>query len=346
MRAETRQSTAAAAGPPASEPPPPKPNFEPEDRPKKEPTKPEAFLARQRQLGSLGGKCAGSVGENKFLVEVAVDGRARCQLRTCKEPLKIGELRLGKRPPSRPVGKSILHEVVMNRHRHAIEQAQTRRNISFPPRSLRHGHNPKVTWYHPECAMKAFLACSAKSRVVEKVEDIDHGWDALSDTNKAFIRSIIDGAPKSQAPRKIQRKPSPPTENQRDGRELVGAEAGRLPQFVARRLVPGENCERDTRHLRGPLLGLGHAARPFDVQKALAPQGLRLRLGRPLGAESPRPGPRTTSCGRTSSPKVRTRAARACTGRPKRAPTARRCTTCSTCSPNQVTRRTKDSRKA
>ena len=106
MRAETRQSTAAAAGPPASEPPPPKPNFEPEDRPKKEPTKPEAFLARQRQLGSLGGKCAGSVGENKFLVEVAVDGRARCQLRTCKEPLKIGELRLGKRPPSRPVWKS------------------------------------------------------------------------------------------------------------------------------------------------------------------------------------------------------------------------------------------------
>ena len=117
MRAETRQSTAAAAQPPASEPPPPKPNFEPEDRPKKEPTKPEAFLARQRQLGSLGGKCAGSVGENKFLVEVAVDGRARCQLRTCKEPLKIGELRLGKRPPSLPVWKSILHEV------DAIEQA-------------------------------------------------------------------------------------------------------------------------------------------------------------------------------------------------------------------------------
>ena len=46
--------------------------------------------------------------------------------------------------------------------------------------------------------MKAFLACSAKSRVVEKVEDIDEGWDALSDTNKAFIRSVIDGAPKSR----------------------------------------------------------------------------------------------------------------------------------------------------
>ena len=117
MRAETRQSTAAAAGPPASEPPPPKPNFEPEDRPKKEPTKPEAFLARQRQLGSLGGKCAGSVGENKFLVEVAVDGRARCQLRTCKEPLKIGELRLGKRPPSRPVWKSTATATPSSKHR-------------------------------------------------------------------------------------------------------------------------------------------------------------------------------------------------------------------------------------
>ena len=142
MRAETRQSTAAAAQPPASEPPPPKPNFEPEDRPKKEPTKPEAFLARQRQLGSLGGKCAGSVGENKFLVEVAVDGRARCQLRTCKEPLKIGELRLGKRPPSRPVWKSILHEVVMNRHRHAIEHA-SRHLISTQvaaPRPQPQGH--------------------------------------------------------------------------------------------------------------------------------------------------------------------------------------------------------------
>ena len=50
-------------------------------------------LTRQQALGRLGGKCAGSIGENKFAVEVAADGRSRCQLRTCKEPLKIGELR-------------------------------------------------------------------------------------------------------------------------------------------------------------------------------------------------------------------------------------------------------------
>ena len=83
-------STERDGQPPASEPSPVKTG-----PPQSGPLKPEAFLARQRQLGSLGGKCAGSVGENKFLVQLAVDGRARCQLRTCKEPLQIGELRLG-----------------------------------------------------------------------------------------------------------------------------------------------------------------------------------------------------------------------------------------------------------
>ena len=75
-------STERDGQPPASEPPPVTANFEPPpDPPKSErPLKPEAFLARQRQLGSLGGKCAGSVGENKFLVQLAVDGRARCPL--------------------------------------------------------------------------------------------------------------------------------------------------------------------------------------------------------------------------------------------------------------------------
>ena len=158
----------AHAVPRVGETPLARPDLEPPELPKAGHSKPEADLTPQQRFGSLGGKCAGSVGENKFLVEVAVDGRARCQLRTCKEPLKVGELRLGKRPPS-----------------------------------LRHGHKPKVTWYHPECAMEAFRGCSKKSRVVKKVEDIDHGWDDLSDTNKAFIRSVVDNAAKSRAPRKI-----------------------------------------------------------------------------------------------------------------------------------------------
>ena len=58
---------------PASEPSPVKAG-----PPQSGPLKPEAFLARQRQLGSLGGKCAGSVGENKFLV-ASSDGRCSLQ---------------------------------------------------------------------------------------------------------------------------------------------------------------------------------------------------------------------------------------------------------------------------
>ena len=128
-------------------------------------------LTRQQALGRLGGKCAGSIGENKFAVEVAADGRSRCQLRTCKVPLKIGELRLGKRPPS-----------------------------------LRHGQNKKCTWYHPECAMVAFAACSKKSRVVERVEDIDYGFESLSAKDQQRIRKAIANRPIDKSV--VQRKPS------------------------------------------------------------------------------------------------------------------------------------------
>ncbi|CAH0367603.1 unnamed protein product, partial [Pelagomonas calceolata] len=128
-------------------------------------------LTRQQALGRLGGKCAGSIGENKFAVEVAADGRSRCQLRTCKVPLKIGELRLGKRPPS-----------------------------------LRHGQNKKCTWYHPECAMVAFAACSKKSRVVERVEDIDYGFESLSAKDQQRIRKAIANRPVDKSV--VQRKPS------------------------------------------------------------------------------------------------------------------------------------------
>lgn len=126
-------------------------------------------LTRQQALGRLGGKCAGSIGANKFAVEVAADGRSRCQLRSCKQPLKIGELRLGKRPPS-----------------------------------LRHGQNKKCTWYHPECAMVAFAACSKKSRVVETVQDIDYGFDGLSAKDQARIRKAVENAPKGESVRVVK----------------------------------------------------------------------------------------------------------------------------------------------
>ena len=54
--------------------------------------------SRQQALGALGGTVSGNIGDNKFLVERARDGRSVCQLRTCKRQILEGELRLGKRP--------------------------------------------------------------------------------------------------------------------------------------------------------------------------------------------------------------------------------------------------------
>ena len=134
----------------------------------------EQGTSRQQALGRLGGTCAGLLGSNKFAVEVAADGRARCQLRGCKIPLKISELRLGKKPPS-----------------------------------LRHGTAKKTKWYHPACAMVAFARCSKKSRVVKMVEDIDFGFDALSETDQQRIRAVVDegAAPARRAARARAAKP-------------------------------------------------------------------------------------------------------------------------------------------
>ena len=117
-------------------------------------------LLRRQELGRLGGRLAGNVGENRFRVGRAPDNRSVCQLRTCKQPILKGELRLGKQPPS-----------------------------------LRHGHNPKVTWYHPRCAMKSFASCTKNSRVIKKVEDIDEGFSELDNEEQALIRRVVDGVP-------------------------------------------------------------------------------------------------------------------------------------------------------
>ena len=95
---------------------------------------------------------------HELLVDVAKDGRAICKLRTCRVPLKVGVLRLGRRPPS----------------------------------------SCKVAWYHPECAMVAFA--TARTLVLEKVEDIDHGFDALSAADQARIRTVVDATARDRAP--------------------------------------------------------------------------------------------------------------------------------------------------
>ena len=91
----------------------------------------------QEELGRIGGMCAGRIGENKFCAGVVKDTRSRCQYRHCRcRPLTPGMPRIGKKPPS-----------------------------------LRYGTSLKTTWYHLECAFKAFRSCARKSRVVRSVDD-------------------------------------------------------------------------------------------------------------------------------------------------------------------------------
>ncbi|KAK7248662.1 hypothetical protein SO694_00040066 [Aureococcus anophagefferens] len=76
--------------------------------------------ASQQGLGRIGGKLAGHIGENRFVVGAADDGRSKRQSILCREYLRPGEPRIGKRPPS-----------------------------------VRWGHSPK-RWYHIDCCFASF----------------------------------------------------------------------------------------------------------------------------------------------------------------------------------------------
>ena len=112
----------------------------------------------QEQLGRIGGRCAGRIGDNKFVVGYVKDTRSRCQYGKCADRmLEEGTLRVGKRPPS-----------------------------------LRHGTSKKTTWYHCQCAFAAFRKCARKSRTIRSIDDIDEGFEALKEADQALLMSEID----------------------------------------------------------------------------------------------------------------------------------------------------------
>ena len=109
----------------------------------------------QKDLGSIGGKLAGKVGENKYLARprrprrrasirsrgrskrgararaqagVTQDTRSKCQYKGCRHALVPGDVRLGKKAP----------------------------NYQF-------GHSPKTKWYHVECMFESFKARPARA---------------------------------------------------------------------------------------------------------------------------------------------------------------------------------------
>ena len=94
--------------------------------------------ASQQGLGRIGGKLAGHIGENRFVVGAADDGRSKCQSILCREYLRPGEPRIGKRPPS-----------------------------------VRWGHSPKTKWYHIDCCFASFERTCKTSKTITSVDDIE-----------------------------------------------------------------------------------------------------------------------------------------------------------------------------
>ena len=134
----------------------------------------------QKELGRIGGRLAGHVGDNKYVAEITRDGRSKCTYKDCRQPLIKGEYRLGKRPPS-----------------------------------VRYGHSPKTRWYHIDCCFKSFGSVTKKSKTITSLDDIERVRHVFPPSEVTRIERLIaehkarlnaiDQAP----PPKKRRAPSP-----------------------------------------------------------------------------------------------------------------------------------------
>ena len=131
-----------------------------------------------RELGAIGGSCAGHIGDNKFVAAESGGPRSsKCQWLKCGSPqLPLSAPRIGKKPPS-----------------------------------LRFGTSPKTTWYHIGCAFRAFRSYSWRSRVIRSVDDFivneETGRSTFYDLSHAtraavvaemaaFNRDVVGGGPR------------------------------------------------------------------------------------------------------------------------------------------------------
>ena len=110
----------------------------------------------QKELGRIGGRLAGHVGDNKYVAEITRDGRSKCTYKDCRQPLIKGEYRLGKRPPS-----------------------------------VRYGHSPKTRWYHIDCCFKSFGSVTKKSKTITSLDDIERVRHVFPPSEVARIERLI-----------------------------------------------------------------------------------------------------------------------------------------------------------
>ena len=134
----------------------------------------------QKELGRIGGRLAGHVGDNRYVAEITRDGRSKCTYKDCRQPLIKGEYRLGKRPPS-----------------------------------VRYGHSPKTRWYHIDCCFKSFGSVTKKSKTITSLDDIERVRHVFPPSEVLRIERLIAehkarlNAMSEAPPPKKRRAPSP-----------------------------------------------------------------------------------------------------------------------------------------
>ena len=134
----------------------------------------------QKELGRIGGRLAGHVGDNKYVAEITRDGRSKCTYKDCRQPLIKGEYRLGKRPPS-----------------------------------VRYGHSPKTRWYHIDCCFKSFGSVTRKSKTITSLDDIERVRHVFPPSEVTRIERLIAehkvrlSSVDAALPPKKRRAPSP-----------------------------------------------------------------------------------------------------------------------------------------
>jgi hypothetical protein len=109
----------------------------------------------QRAHGTLGGRIAGRLGDNRYVADRARNGRSKCHERTCREFLCKGAPRIGKMPPS-----------------------------------LR--HTMKTKWFHIECCFKSFDRVCYNTKTITSASEIEGIDEAFSPAEIEVVEQGVE----------------------------------------------------------------------------------------------------------------------------------------------------------
>ena len=149
---------------------------EDEGQPEEGPSQKKQKLS-QAQLGSMGGKVSGKVGDNRYKADTYrrthPGSRPKCAWKECRQPLELGGLYFGKTPP----------------------------HASFSVKK------PKTKWYHIECIFESFKRAERKTKTITSEEDIE-GFEGLDEDVKSRVRELIEEH-KVERERRFEKAPAP-----------------------------------------------------------------------------------------------------------------------------------------